>query len=88
RIRTLSDASLERARRSAGAAGEQRSAMESLAATSHRAAAAAATLDALAGRFRAQGSAVEMEETAPGADVPARGREPLAHPGRLAGAQA
>jgi methyl-accepting chemotaxis protein len=86
RIRTLSDASLARARRSAGAAGEQRSAMEALAATSQRAAAAAATLDALAGRFRAEGA--ETEETARGMELPARGREPLAHPGRLAGAQA
>jgi hypothetical protein len=63
--------------------------MESLAATSQRAAAAAATLDALAGRFRAQGSETAAEaEEAPGAGLPARGREPLAHPGRLAGAQA
>ncbi|HYR07325.1 MAG TPA: methyl-accepting chemotaxis protein [Longimicrobium sp.] len=85
RIRTLSDASLERARRSAGAAGEQRHAMESLAATSQRAAAAAATLDALAGRFRAEGSA-GTEGQAQGAELPARGREPFAHPGRLAGA--
>jgi methyl-accepting chemotaxis protein len=87
RIRALADSSLERARRSAGAAGEQRHGMESLAATSQRAAAAAATLDALAGRFRADGSRTGTESL-PGEELPARGREPLAHPGVLAGAGA
>jgi methyl-accepting chemotaxis protein len=88
RIRTLAGSSLERARRSAGAAGEQRSAMESLAATSQRAAAAAATLDALAGRFRAAESAAAVDQRVQEAGLSARSREPLAHPGVLAGAQA
>jgi methyl-accepting chemotaxis protein len=57
RIRTLADGSLSRARRSATAAEEQRHAMAELAAGSQQTAHTAATLDALAGRFRAADAA-------------------------------
>jgi methyl-accepting chemotaxis protein len=88
RIRTLADSSVARARRSAGAAEEQRHAMEELAAGSHHTAATAATLAALAGRFRAQESAAETTsvETQPQGAEPPAGREPRPHAGRLAGA--
>ncbi|HEX6038470.1 methyl-accepting chemotaxis protein [Longimicrobium sp.] len=52
RIRQIAGATLEGARRSAGAAEEQREAMRHLAETSQQTAGTAATLDALAGAFR------------------------------------
>jgi methyl-accepting chemotaxis protein len=61
RIRQIAAATLERARRSAGAADEQREAMRHLAETSQRTAGTAATLDALAGRFRVAEPAVPAE---------------------------
>ncbi|HLM68703.1 MAG TPA: hypothetical protein VK358_14285, partial [Longimicrobium sp.] len=62
RIRQIAGATLERARRSAGAAEDQREAMEQLAETSQRTAGTAATLDALAGRFQvADAAAVPAE---------------------------
>jgi methyl-accepting chemotaxis protein len=61
RIRQIAGATLERARRSAGAAEDQRAAMQHLAETSQRTAGTAATLDALAGRFRVAEPAVPAE---------------------------
>jgi methyl-accepting chemotaxis protein len=88
RIRALADASVSRARRSAGAAEEQRYAMEELAAGSQATAATAATLAGLAGRFRAEESAPGSVQAGPrGAGAPAE-REPRPHAGRLAGARA
>ena len=52
RIRQIAGATLERARRSAAAAEDQGHAMQNLAETSQRTAGSAATLEALAGRFR------------------------------------
>jgi methyl-accepting chemotaxis protein len=61
RVRAIAGTSLERARRGAAAADEQRRAMEHLAETTQRTAGTAGTLDALAARFRAAeaGPAVE-----------------------------
>jgi methyl-accepting chemotaxis protein len=87
RIRVLADSSVARARRSAAAAEEQRHAMEELAAGSQHTAETAATLDALAGRFRAQASAPDAAPPlAQGATSaqPAAAQE--ARPHRLAGA--
>ncbi|MBB4639079.1 methyl-accepting chemotaxis protein [Longimicrobium terrae] len=53
RVRAIAGTSLERARRGAAAADEQRRAMEHLAQTTQRTAGTAGTLDALAARFRA-----------------------------------
>ena len=53
RIRGIAEASVGRARLTASATGEQRAAMERLAATSQRAAETALSLDTLAARFRA-----------------------------------
>jgi methyl-accepting chemotaxis protein len=61
RIREIAGGTLERARRSAGASEEQREAMQHLAETSQRTAGAAATLDALARRFRVADPAVPAE---------------------------
>ena len=61
RIREIAGGTLERARRSAGASEEQREAMQHLAETSQRTAGAAATLDALAGRFRVADPAAPAE---------------------------
>jgi methyl-accepting chemotaxis protein len=61
RIREIAAATVERARRSAGAAGDQREAMRHLAETSQQTAGTAATLDALAGRFRVAEPAVPAE---------------------------
>jgi methyl-accepting chemotaxis protein len=61
RIRQIAGATLERARRAAGAADDQRAAMQHLAETSQRTAATAATLDALAARFRVSEPAVPAE---------------------------
>jgi methyl-accepting chemotaxis protein len=88
RIRALADASVSRALRSAGAAEEQRYAMEELAAGSQATAATAATLAGLAGRFRAEASAPGSVQGEPrGAGAPAE-REPRPHAGQLAGARA
>ena len=95
RIHALADASLERARRSAGAAEEQRRAMEALASTSQRTAETAAALDALAGRFRAQDAAPAADTEAEPAPEPAQepgpraertpsGPDAAAHAGRRA----
>ena len=68
RIRQIAGATLERARRSAGAAEDQREAMQLLAETSQRTADTAATLDALAGRFQVAGApavAAEPRRVAP-----------------------
>jgi methyl-accepting chemotaxis protein len=61
RIRQIAGATLERARRSAGAAEDQREAMQHLADTSQQTAGTAASLDALAARFRVAESAVPAE---------------------------
>ena len=61
RIRQIADATLERARRSAGATDDQRQAMQHLAETSQRTAGTAATLDALAARFRLAEPALPAE---------------------------
>ncbi|HEU0301488.1 MAG TPA: methyl-accepting chemotaxis protein [Longimicrobium sp.] len=87
RIRTLADASLQRARRSAHAAEEQGHAMESLAATSQRTAETAATLDALAGRFRADEDE-PAPSSAPMEPAVERAAEPRTHRAPLAGARA
>ena len=89
RIRALADSSVARARRSAGAAEEQRHAMEELAAGSQATAATAATLADLAGRFRAEESAPPPAEDGTesrGAEPPAS-REPRPHAGQRAGAR-
>ncbi|HEX2080894.1 MAG TPA: methyl-accepting chemotaxis protein [Longimicrobium sp.] len=89
RIRALAGASLERARRSAHAAEEQRHAMESLASTSQRTAETAATLDALAGRFRAEETVSEpAPAAAPMEPAVERAAEPRTHRAPLAGARA
>jgi methyl-accepting chemotaxis protein len=62
RIRQIAGATLERARRSAAAAEDQREAMQHLADTSQRTAGTAATLDALAGRFQVAESAAVSPE--------------------------
>jgi methyl-accepting chemotaxis protein len=88
RIRVLADSSVARARRSAAAAEEQRHAMEELAAGSQHTAETAATLDALAGRFRAQESTPQTAGQQPQAVTsaqPSAGPEVRAH--RLAGAR-
>jgi methyl-accepting chemotaxis protein len=54
RIRVIAEASADRAKAAAAAAREQEAAMEQLAETSARTAGTAATLDALAGRFRVE----------------------------------
>jgi methyl-accepting chemotaxis protein len=61
RIRQIAGATLERARRSAGAAEDQREAMQQLTETSQRTAGTAATLDALAGRFQVAEPALPAE---------------------------
>ena len=87
RIRALADSSLERARRSAQAAEEQGHAMESLASTSQRTAETAATLDVLAGRFRAE-EAGPAPEPAPMEPAVAREVEPRTRQAPLSGARA
>jgi hypothetical protein len=75
RIRQIAAATLERARRSAGAAEDQRGAMQELAATSQQTAGTAATLDALAGRFRVAEPAIPAEpQMAVRRDAPALAR--------------
>jgi methyl-accepting chemotaxis protein len=57
RIRAIAEASVARAGETETETGAQRAAMERLAATSQRTAETAATLDALAGRFRVEAAA-------------------------------
>jgi methyl-accepting chemotaxis protein len=77
RVRAIAGTSLERARRGAAAADEQRRAMEHLAQTTQRTAGTAATLDALAARFRAAEAAPPREPRM----VPALGDAALAAAG-------
>ena len=77
RIRAIAGTSLEHARRSAGAAAGQRSATESLAGTSDRAAGTAQALEALAARFRVEAGAAEPPAPVP---APAEPRLRLAIP--------
>ena len=72
RIRQIAEATLEHARRSADAAEEQRTAMGQLAETSQRTAGTAATLDALAGRFRVAEAALAEAKVL---ELPARAPE-------------
>jgi methyl-accepting chemotaxis protein len=61
RIRQIASATLERTRRSAAAADDQHASMRHLAETSQRTAETAATLDALAARFRVEAPPVPAE---------------------------
>ena len=65
RIRSIAEASASRAQAAAAAALEQEGAMEQLAETSARTAGTAATLDALAGRFRVEAAADGATAEAP-----------------------